>query len=298
MGRIMFHADDFAADKGSSALILECVGYRSHPGFSVLANSPALHECMSMFFESGKKARVRLHFNLAEGPALSRSARTGILTDERGMFTLSFLRVLMLSFSAERYVLRQQIKEELRAQLRAYLGELSSGGVSWSRARRLSVDSHQHYHMIPMVLEVMMEVIKEEECVISYIRIPAEPLSPFLKHPELYHTYRPVNIVKNLVLNTLNLVNARRLASYRKRSALFFGIMLSGRMDAGRVRTLLPDFARAAKKKGVSLEVLAHPGYVDPERGKLPDPGNKLCAHFYTSENRLVEGRMLKEICR
>lgn len=295
MKRIKFHADDFGYGGEVDEHILDCCRQGAVCSVSLLPNSPSAPEAMRIFFDEGLPQTVFIHFNLAEGPALSRAASGGLLTDSRGMMRLSFFQVLTMSLSADRHALRRQIKEELRAQLRAFLSMLKQCGVPWGRARRLNVDSHQHYHMIPMVLEVMLEVIKEEECVVEHIRIPAEPLSVFLAHPELWASLKPLNLVKNLVLGGLNLVNLPTLMPFRDRSDIFLGLMLSGSMDKRRVGILLPDLIRLAREKGRSIEVLAHPGGADPsaDREEFLDPKNRGCVRFYTSRGRRKEKDML-----
>lgn len=296
---VIFHADDFGANAEISQHILDCYREGALTSMSVLPNSPYLDACMELFTPYRGQIRVSVHFNLAEGPCLSDPAEVPWLVDGRGMFAVSFFKVLMLSFTGKRKELKRQIKAEMRAQLARMLPYVDT----------LRFDSHQHYHMIPVVLESILEAVSElpqtqagkrwlassplHRAEIEFIRIPAEPLLPFLKHPALYRTYRPINFVKNIVLNALNAMDGRLLAAYRDRSAVFFGILLSGGMDLERVAKLLPSFERIAKRRGLPLEVLCHPGGVKEPDG-LMDIKNKDCVAFYTSSGRKREKEMLK----
>lgn len=281
----IFHADDFGANQEISEHILDCYREGALNSLSVLPNGRYPDACMQILEPYRDKIKVSIHFNLAEGHCLSEPSQVPLLVDERGMFNISFFRVLLWSFTGKRKELRRQIELEMSAQLARMLPYVKS----------IRVDSHQHYHMIPVVLQSILKAVEDSGREIEFIRIPAEPLSPFLKHPELWRTLRPINLVKNVVLNVLNVLDMRTLKSYRKRSAVFFGILLSGGMDVQRVRRLLPDFQKIADRKDLPLEILCHPGGVrQPE--SLMDVKNADCVRFYTSEGRKTEKEMLMKI--
>ena len=285
MRRIIYHADDFGANEEVSEHILDCYREGALNSLSVLPNSPCLARCMEMLRPYQEKVAVSIHFNLAEGHCLADPGEVPWLVDERGMFDISFFKVLLLSFTGKRRELKRQIRTEMQAQLERMLPYVSA----------LRIDSHQHYHMIPVVLKSILEAAGEHK--IAFIRIPAEPITPFLRHPKLYHTYRPINLVKNLVLNVLRLLDEPLLRPYRKKSAVFFGIVLSCEMDLRRVRILMGDFRRIADKRGLPLEVLCHPGR-GRDAGRLMDPQNTLCREFYASENRSMEKETLMKIAQ
>lgn len=298
---VIFHADDFGANREISEHILDCFREGALNSLSVLPNSSRLEECMELLAPYRKDIRISIHLNLAEGHCVADPAEVPWLVDERGMFSITFFRVLLLSFTGKRKELKRQIKTEMQAQLERMLPYVET----------LRIDSHQHYHMIPVVLESILEAAeglggrtagksrpaagKLQKPEIAFIRIPAEPVLPFLKHPGLYATYRPVNLIKNMVLNILNVLDGPLLRPYRDRSAVFWGIVLSGRMDLKRVSVLFPDFQKIAVRKGLPLEVLCHPGGASgPE--ELMDRENRDCMAFYTSENRKTEKNMLLHI--
>lgn len=290
--KIIFHADDFGANEEISRHILDCHIKGALSSLSVLPNSTHLEKCMEMLEPYRQKISVSIHFNLAEGHCLADPASVPLLVNERGMYCISFFKVLLLSFTGKRKELKRQIRAEMSAQLERMVPYVDT----------LRIDSHQHYHMIPVVLSGILEAVgeiqrshPEKPLSVEFVRIPAEPLAPFLKHPAFYATYRPINLVKSIVLNVLNIIDRRRLAPYRTRSAVFFGILLSGKMDLRRVSALLPDFRKIADKKGLPLEVLCHPGGVrTPE--ELMDGENKDCVDFYMSEGRKIEKTMMRKV--
>lgn len=287
---IIFHADDFGANREISEHILDCFRDGALNSLSVLPNSPHLTECMDLLEAYRQEIAVSLHLNLAEGSCLAEPESIPLLIDERGMFSISFFKLLLLSYTPKRKELKRQLQREMKAQIRKILPYVSE----------LRLDSHQHYHMIPIVLDSIFAAIKELEqegiCVpeVAFLRIPAEPLLPFLKHPKLWGTYRPINFIKNMVLNVLNMADKKRLSPYRKKTAVFWGILMSGKMDLERISVLKKDFLKIVEKRGLPLEILAHPGGAE-RPDELLDAQNRGCVEFYLDEGRRIEKKMLRE---
>ena len=55
--------------------------------------------------------------------------------------------------------------------------------------------------MLPLCYWALLEVIVEQRDRTEYIRITKEPIMPYLKKVSLWKSYRPVNWIKNLLLN-------------------------------------------------------------------------------------------------
>lgn len=282
---LIFHADDYGINKEVSEHILDCHREGALNSLSVLPNGAYLEEAMKQLKPYRENIKISIHLNLAEGPCVAEPSKVPMLVDKRGMFCLSFFQVLKLSLGRKRKDLERQIYREIKAQIERMLPFTDT----------FRLDSHQHYHMIPVVLKSILRVLEEKKWKIEFIRIPAEPLRPFLKKPEFYHTYRPINLIKNLVLNFLYAADKKYLVSYRKKTAVFFGILLSGGMDIKRVSALLPEFEQIAERKGLPLEILAHPGGVKSVEN-LMDKENEGCMEFYMSKGRKEEKKMFLTI--
>ena len=117
---------------------------------------------------------------------------------------------------------------------------------------------------------------------------------PFLKHIGL-GGYSLINVIKNIVLNVLGIWDKWIMKEYKNKTAVFFGIVMSGHMDIERVSALLPDFVKIAKKRGMDLEVLGHPGKANSIDTVL-DPGNEEYSKAPLSDDRHVEKNMFMEI--
>ena len=148
------------------------------------------------------------------------------------------------------------------------------------------IDSHQHTHMIPAVFKALIKVLINEEIDLKYMRIPSEPLLPYIKTPSLYFTYNIVNIIKQWLLKFLWMINKNQAKKYKIPTSYFLGILFSGEMDEKRVMKILPKYIKMAEKTGKDIEVLFHPGYLEKNETDLK---NIVFEKFYLSENRKTE---------
>lgn len=256
--KIEFHADDYGLFPTQSHRILDCHRNGNLNGISVMPNSPHLAECMSDMYGFSEEVAVTVHLNLIEGKSLTDAS---LLTDEQGNLNCSFGALLLHSFLPGRDNYRQQLKQELHAQIqsvRKYFPE----------EKPLRLDGHAHYHMIPVVFDAMMDVIREDDLKISYIRIPREYWGIYLPRLHKLHQFSPINLVKVLILNLLARRAERKYAHVLQNleRKLFLGVFLSGRMYYENVIHLIPCAISLAEKLGMDLEILGHPGGVfEPE---------------------------------
>lgn len=259
---IEFHADDYGLFPAQSRRILSCRQNGVLNGTSLMPNSPCLAECLELLRPWASGMHLTIHLNLMEGKSLSPSGALPLLTDTEGVFAVSFLTLLLAPLSPKREEYRRQLKEELRAQIRAVRPFLTEMGAP------LRLDGHAHWHMLPIVFDALMDVIREDELPVRYIRMPAEPLSLYARHLGHIFPFHPINLVKTALLRLLCRRNRRR---YRRElsgmeQALFLGVLFSGGFTLEKFRLLLPDAVRLAEKRGWHLELLAHPGAVyEPE---------------------------------
>ncbi|MDO5546548.1 MAG: ChbG/HpnK family deacetylase [Eubacteriales bacterium] len=274
--RINIHADDYGMVSQSNQRIQACWENGCINGVSVMVNGsqPALAgECPAI--------PAALHLNLVEGRPLTPSDQVPLLVRPDGMFAHSFFGLLLLSFSGKRKELERQLYLEIEAQLMAFQR-------LYPALEELSVDSHQHTHMIPLVFHTLLRVIRDRNIRVGYLRVPAEPIVPFLLEPSLYPTYRPVNLLKNIVLNILWQFNRRAFRESGISTAIFCGIIFSGEMDEGRLKKVFPHFCRLASRREQDLEFLFHPGAILPGEPFL-DPDKAGFCQFYLSPGRQTD---------
>lgn len=279
---IYIHADDYGMTPVTCQRIQDCWKHGCLNSVSIMPNG-----CLKSCSELGKIAELpcAIHLNLVEGKALTPAEKINLLVRPDGYMKHSFSDLLLLSLSPKRKKLEEQLYLEMKAQIFKAMQLLSIDGP-------IMLDSHQHTHMIPLVFKTILRIVEEEQIPVQYMRIPAEPITPFLLEPSLYHTYRPVNLIKNGVLNFLWLFERKKFQMTGIRSALFCGIIFSGNMDANRVMKVFPHFYKKAKKLGCDLEFLFHPGYTELGE-KFMDPYKEAFHQFYLSEGRKAENAAL-----
>ena len=156
---------------------------------------PNLEKVDLQEFKNHKKVRISLHLNLVEGKCMAKPDEIDLLVDKNGNLKHTFTNLLKLSL-LNKNKFESQIYKEIKAQVLFFKNLLPEDAP-------ICIDSHQHTHMIPAIFKALIKVLDEEKIKPQYIRIPAEPLSPFIKTPSLYFTYSAVNVIKQWLLKFL-----------------------------------------------------------------------------------------------
>lgn len=282
----LFNADDYGITEAQEEHILDCARAGRLTGVSAMPNSPRLEAAMAKL-AAFPELRAAVHLNLTEGLCLSDPAAVPLLVDGDGRFLPSFGRLLALSAGPKRRELIAQMETEFAAQIGRVL-PLAGG-------RPLRLDGHQHIQMIPAVLRAVRNTLRKNGWTAEYVRFTREPLAPYLRHPSLWRTYRPVNFVKHLLLNALSLFDGRTMREIGVRQNLAMGLVISGNLEYRPVSVLLPDFERIARRRGLDLELVMHPGWgVGPGEG-IDVPGGMFEA-FYLAPGRKNEYDCLHQI--
>ncbi|MDE7273399.1 MAG: ChbG/HpnK family deacetylase, partial [Lachnospiraceae bacterium] len=201
INKIWFHADDYGVTTEQSKRILSCYQDGVLNSISVLPNTPALRESLDILDRTdpgGTDIRRVLHLNFVEGKPLAGAGNVPDLVDNTGCFDRSFLDFFRWNYSkrgAGRQEIIRQIKLEIAAQIRAVTRE--------NDYRITAIDSHQHYHMIPIVFDSLMEVLSEREfehVQIRQIRVPVDPTAPLLHNAKMRSGVPKINWVKWCIL--------------------------------------------------------------------------------------------------
>ena len=274
---IWFCADDYGLNPASSQRIEKCIDEGALNKVSVFPN---IEKVDLQTLLANRNLRVSLHLNLVEGKCVANAKDIPLLAREDGSFKHTFTGLFKLWILGEK-AFEEQLYTEIKAQVLQYKSMLPKG-VSFC------IDSHQHTYMIPAVFKAVLRVLSDERIDVDYMRIPAEPLLPFILAPSLYLTYSPVNIIKQWLLDFLWLINKRTAKNAGIPTAGFLGILFSGKMDLERVSRVLPKYEKLAEKKGMDIEVLFHPGFLNSDEADFKNK-NIVFESFYFSENRKCE---------
>ncbi|MDE6362876.1 MAG: ChbG/HpnK family deacetylase [Lachnospiraceae bacterium] len=294
--RIWFHADDFGVTAAQSERILNCYRDGVLNSISILPNTPALPESLALLNEAdpdGTRIRRVLHLNFVEGRPLAGADKVPDLVDDTGFFDKSFIQFFRWNYrkrGAGRQNLARQLKLEIAAQLRAVTAE--------NDYKISAIDSHQHYHMIPLVFDSLMEVLLEREFEhlgIHQIRVPVDPTAPLMHHAKMRRGVPLINWVKWCILNIYADRNKNILQKRGIEAPVFFGIFYTCEMKTEVVEALLPAYRAYADRKNQALELMFHPGNL-AARAELLDERSEELAAFYMSGSRFDEAECLKRI--
>lgn len=281
---IYYHADDYGITPCQSERILECSTSGKLNSISVIPNVTNLNECLTLLQRHQNSSHIRrvLHLNLVEGKPISDAHYVNMLVDCNGFFNISFGKLLFWNYcllGKKRSELKQQLKLEIKNQFNRLNSDVNFNITA--------IDAHQHYHMIPIVLDALLEVIKGDSR-ITEIRIPVDPISPWLTSPSIWKRTPIINLVKWGILAFLSISGRRKIKSQNIVSPVFFGIPFTCSMKKKIVSTLLPKYLTIAQKHNKHLEIMLHPGYLD-SRFELLDSRSDKLAHFYMAQARRDE---------
>ena len=284
-----FHADDYGLFTAQSKRILRCKETGALNGISIIPNGDELADCLSLLPDTGLSLTV--HLNLMQGHCLAEPSSVSLLTDQNGVFSVGFCELLFCSLFGKRDVYKRQLKRELSAQIHALLPLFLKKNLP------IRIDGHAHWHMIPVVFDALMEVIRDEKIPVSYIRIPAEPASVYMKNFFRILPFPPINIIKSILLRILAQINRHRWKEMlgHMEEHIFLGVLLSGCFDLRRMKAVLPDAESMAEKLCRGLELLVHPGAV-LEAEDIARVTSENDRRFFTSSARQAESEALMRI--
>lgn len=294
MNKIDIHADDYGITIYASEKILELVNMGKLTGVSVMPNMSIFDEAVELWkakLIANRDPLISVHLNFMEGHSVSNPDYLSYLVNKKGFFNISWGTLVKYNYD---YRIRGEVKSQLKREIKEQIDKVIRA-YHLLEGKQLRIDSHQHTHMIPLVMESLLEVIRENNYPVEYIRISKEPWIVYLKHPQFYYTYRIINIIKVAVLNYYAYKNQKMLKVNGIPSMLLSGVFLSGKMDKDRIEVLYPKLKKYAQRKNVFLELLFHPGGILPEEiGE--DFNQPKATEFYLSNNRKIEGDTLKSI--
>ena len=294
MNKIDIHADDYGLTMSTSKAILAGVNAGKLDSISIVPNMENYKSAVELWKKELKEnlePKISVHLNFMEGHCCASKERVSLLIDNRGYFKLLWIDLVKYNYNVFKYKeVKTQLKTEIKAQLNKVIDDFDL-----IKGKKLRVDSHQHTHMIPIVMKALLEVIEEEGIPTEYIRVSKEAVLPYLKQLKYYPTYRVINLVKVAILNFFSFEDEKLLKAKHIPTMILSGVFLSGHMDLERVSAVLPDLKKKARKKKVVLEVLFHPG-----RALKEEVGEEFISEdaneFYLSKNRNIEYQTMMKL--
>jgi predicted glycoside hydrolase/deacetylase ChbG (UPF0249 family) len=233
---LIINADDFGFAPGVNRGIVEAHEAGALSSASMMVNTPAFEEAVSLARTRVPRLGVGLHFNILTGRPLSDAPS---LVDPQ---TGSFFSLVELT---RRAMVGRIHSADVRRECDAQLGALVRAGI-----RPTHLDSHRHTHALPGVLAPVVASARA-----AGVRVIRRPLD----RPTLRDA---VASAKMLVLHAAWYAAANGLTApdreWLAHAPHFRGIALQGAPDVeARLLALLDQLPSGA------TEVMLHPGYDD-----------------------------------
>jgi len=164
MKRLIINADDVGFSDAVNGAARKCLSSGGITGVSVMACGERFKEAAVMLREVGQK-EVGVHLTLTAGLHPAADPReVEILLDDDGNFPKSYRELALKYFGGK--LKEHHIYKELSSQVKKVAGE----GFTVTH-----IDSHEHVHMFPEVLQTVLAIAVENE--VPFVRLPLEGVS-------------------------------------------------------------------------------------------------------------------------
>lgn len=263
----MVNADDFGLSEGINRGILSAFQRGILRSTSILPNGTAFDDAAAIA-ASTPDLDIGFHVSLVDEKCVAPVSDVHGLVDDNGCLPASYSEFVKGYFS-RRFSLRD-IQVEIEAQLRRVV----DAGIHPTH-----IDSHQHLHVLPGIIDVVIQTAKDAG--IPVIRIPRECGGPGAR---FFH---------RLVLSFFckSAESKARMAGLHYPDN-FFGFSVSGHMNEYNLTKTLDSL-----RPGVN-EIMCHPGFIDPATSARyqwgyhwDDETSALCSE---SIRRIVEDRNIR----
>lgn len=236
MKNLIVNADDFGLHKAVNEAVADGHKRGCITSTSLMASGKAAEDAVTLA-EKLPKLGVGVHLTLvAEKPVLD-PAKIPTLVDKNGSFFADHMVFI------KKYLAGQISLRDIRAECEAQILRVRALGIAPSH-----MDSHQHLHVLPRVIDLCLSLAKEYQ--ISRLRIPAEPY--------FFSGGYPAGNGRMLAKCGLTFLAERARSKARQQRFLapdhFFGMVAGGHMAE---RYFLPVLQQLPE--GCS-EIMVHPG--------------------------------------
>jgi predicted glycoside hydrolase/deacetylase ChbG (UPF0249 family) len=249
MKTLIVNADDFGYTRGVNAAVARCCEDGPVRSTTLMAPGAAFEDAVRVARQNGRLG-VGVHLVLTGMKPLSPPSDMAGMLDDTGHMPPSPFALLLLLLSGK--VRRESLRIELERQVARVL--------DWGLVPT-HLDTHKHAHILPQVLEVLVEVAAQFS--IKWIRMPFERTS-FRQTCRAVDKQDRMVFLKQFFESRLTVPLERFFFETVRRAGLrtpdhFFGISLTGIWNERLAQELIEGLPR-----GVS-EWMVHPGICDPE---------------------------------
>ncbi len=244
MKALIINADDFGISSGVNQGIIKAFQDGILTSSTMMVNMGKTSKEASILALKNPRLGIGLHLNLTCGKPILPPDEIPSLVNSRGYFYN--LRSLIIKLSLG-MISTEDIKSEFDAQIK----RLRKWGIETTH-----IDSHQHIHVHPKILKVLVDIAKENK--IEKIRYPSQKKS-INRFP-----FKQQNI-KRILIKYLLKINGKLI--FKKKLIVtnhFFGI---SEMESNNKLEVFKKLLISVKD-GIT-EIMCHPGYCDEQLLKI-----------------------------
>lgn len=245
MKTLIVNADDVGLSDAINEAVKECYRSAAITGSSVISCGRKFPEGSGMLREAGR-AEAGVHLALTGGftPCAGKADDVNTLLGDSGTFVKDYPAFFQLYFGKK--LNPDEIYLELAGQIKKVMDE----GIKVTH-----IDSHEHIHMLPGILAVVIKLAKEFD--VPYIRVPLE------KWENTGKKFRPKDLLRHAALKPFASRAKKAIAGAGlKCNDAFLGHFHSGRIDDDILCFMMQNLA-----DGVN-ELAVHPGVASPKLAK------------------------------
>lgn len=249
MKQLIVNADDFGLTENVNRGILDAHREGIVTSTTLLANGMAF-EAAAAASKRFPRLGIGVHLNLTEGMPVADASHIRTLVDRGGRLHMSPARLWA------GIVTGQVSLSDIEFELRAQVSKVIRAGI-----RPTHFDGHKHIHVLPRVSEIVIRLAHEFH--IPAVRCPMEQ-NAHASGPLRNWRFSRISTLKQYLVSRAVYDRARSFRKQLARAGLlspdnFFGISLTGFLDASATRHVLENLPRGTS------ELMCHPGYRDVE---------------------------------
>ena len=267
----LLHADDLGLARGVDAAIINLARNGQLQGASLLVNGPSAADAMQAWCGLAEPPPLTLHLCLTEGHELPNCPD---LPSGFGALLLASL------LPWQRRRIAPQLRRVLQQQISRYR--------QLTGQRQIRLDGHQHIHLVPLVLDAVLDLARSES--ITWVRTTREDLPEGLPLRLWWRSLQTGGLIKWCVLQLLSGLAVPRLhRAGLQTNWRFAGVLFSGSMFGTAFRRC---WETAHSPSWIARDsqpvVLIHPALLHAAAGMEQDAFQQSVA-FFNSPNRQKE---------
>jgi len=236
MKYLIINADDLGLSKPVNSAVSLAFSKEVITGASLMACGAEFSDGVKVLKDL-EKTDVGVHLTLTGNlkPATPDSSKIPSLLNEEGTFSSGYK-----DFGIK-YLKRKIDPEQIYIELKNQIEKVLAEGLTITH-----LDSHEHVHMFPKVLEKTICLAEEFE--VPYVRVPAEPCYLFRKD------FKLKDLIRHYALSFFNKKSNNIFKNLKmKKNAYFLGHFHAGRMNEEVIKFMINNMKNGVNELAVHI---------------------------------------------